>query len=855
MFWLLLLASSYGAASTELDQAFSSRVTKPMQILSRGSDGKIHLNQRAVTRLAQESSAMEVVSIVGGYHSGKSFLLNQMLGLDRSGRFAVTGDVEPTTEGIWAVQVQASVSSDSDSGDTTEVLVLDTEGLSATENDVDYDAKIFAICTVLSSVVLYSSVGGIDARELEYLELLAQRTQLFAMKSGAQGTNDIVELAPSGDAATLPMGKFPNSDQALVPVNSHAVQHTTSTLTFPPFIWVVNSFHMNLKKHSGSAKKWLHSLLKNTGAARGLGLLRIFNDPDCATLYMPVNDPDEWADLNALAPENLHKNYKADLDILQHKVLTALMGTSKDRRSGKSIAMMLELLVTAANDGTMQKMPSMWESMMKVHLLDAANEATKILEKSLVSCEDKYVPWTVGEFEVKASALLSLSETIFNDAIFGFKHPMVDEELKTFKVQASKLKEAAVAKNKENIRMFIQQESLKALSKSEAKVKKLSKSAVPSKTMSAQLEAIKAEVKADFGENFQKEYGKLQSDGLATLQIRVENVVSSKSSLNANLLDKIIERAKDAAVEHCHMLLEKEIRYEGCSLEQGGSACTTLDEFETHTDISTKSGVREFDSMLGVAENEPTVSDKRKATQFTMGEEIKATKSKLEAGVSAMAAGHAKRLSGQALVYFRTELDLPMDVAENKRVTEVYGEEMKTKFQATLKPWEGFPHVVKQARSKFAEKMGLEVEKAQSENRDAWVELFEAPLKKAKRVCMRYERPSMFLLFSTAYPSFPWPTAKFTKDCAQTAKEFIEAQQTERPPSKALVETMVRQWIRENTESYFMGGELRKIDDENAVKKNLLLTAIFGLLFALAAKFSPSIIRAKKGKQEVEKAE
>ena len=177
------------------------------------------------------------------------------------------------------MQVQASVSSDSDSGDTTEVLVLDTEGLSATENDVDYDAKIFAICTVLSSVVLYSSVGGIDARELEYLELLAQRTQLFAMKSGAQGTNDIVELAPSGDAATLPMGTFPNSDQALVPVNSHAVQHTTSTLTFPLFIWVVNSHEF---ESTAFGQKRLHSLLKNT-VARGLGLLRIFNDPDCAT--------------------------------------------------------------------------------------------------------------------------------------------------------------------------------------------------------------------------------------------------------------------------------------------------------------------------------------------------------------------------------------------------------------------------------------------------------------------------------------------------------------------------------------------------------------------------------------------
>ena len=85
-----------------------------------------------------------------------------------------------------------------------------------------------------------------------------------------------------------------------------------------------------------------------------------------------------------------------------------------------------------------------------------------------------------------------------------------------------------------------------------------------------------------------------------------------------------------------------------------------------------------------------------------MGEEIKATKSKLEAGVSAMAAGHAKRLTGQALVYFRAELDLPMDVAENKRVTEVYGEEMKTKFQATLKPWEGFGRLWKALGNKRA---------------------------------------------------------------------------------------------------------------------------------------------------------
>ena len=112
--------------------------------------------------------------------------------------------------------------------------------------------------------------------------------------------------------------------------------------------------------------------------------------------------------------------------------------------------------------------------------------------------------------------------------------------------------------------------------------------------------------------------------------------------------------------------------------------------------------------------------------------------------------------------------------------------------------------------------MGLEVEKAQSENRDAWVELFEAPLKRPKGSACGMSAVCFAVLDGLS--QFSMAHRQVHERCAQTAKEFIEAQQTELP----LPRRWSRPWYimdRENTESYFMGGELRKIDDENAVKE------------------------------------
>lgn len=62
-------------------------------------------------------------------------------------------------------------------------LLLDSEGFFSKEAPEIYDAKLFAVTTLLSSVLLYNDIKTIDQARVDYLELLASRTQFFALKS------------------------------------------------------------------------------------------------------------------------------------------------------------------------------------------------------------------------------------------------------------------------------------------------------------------------------------------------------------------------------------------------------------------------------------------------------------------------------------------------------------------------------------------------------------------------------------------------------------------------------------------------------------------------------------------------
>lgn len=70
-------------------------------------------------------------------------------------------------------------------GDPINVLVMDTEGLGALDEDSNHDVRIFSLAILLSSFFLYNSVGSIDENALSNLSLVINLTKHIHLK--AQG--------------------------------------------------------------------------------------------------------------------------------------------------------------------------------------------------------------------------------------------------------------------------------------------------------------------------------------------------------------------------------------------------------------------------------------------------------------------------------------------------------------------------------------------------------------------------------------------------------------------------------------------------------------------------------------------
>ncbi len=52
------------------------------------------------------------------------------------------------------------------------VMLIDTEGLGSLEEDQNHDAKIFALALLISSLLVYNSVGSIDDEAIQRLGLV-----------------------------------------------------------------------------------------------------------------------------------------------------------------------------------------------------------------------------------------------------------------------------------------------------------------------------------------------------------------------------------------------------------------------------------------------------------------------------------------------------------------------------------------------------------------------------------------------------------------------------------------------------------------------------------------------------------
>ena len=188
-------AQGAGPQAANADADESCAIGRAIQLVSV-QDGKLCIHEEAAEFLRSVKEPACVIAVVGLSRTGKSSLLNRIL-LQRSTGFSVGASYRACTKGLWIWDTV--VISRRPDGSETRFILLDSEGLDANDADEEQDAMLFALVMLLSSYLIYNSVGAIDEGSLEQISLvtrLSHHIQAQAAAGGSEGDEGLSALAP-----------------------------------------------------------------------------------------------------------------------------------------------------------------------------------------------------------------------------------------------------------------------------------------------------------------------------------------------------------------------------------------------------------------------------------------------------------------------------------------------------------------------------------------------------------------------------------------------------------------------------------------------------------------------------------
>ncbi|XP_058228755.1 guanylate-binding protein 1-like [Hemibagrus wyckioides] len=190
----------------------------PMQepiCLVENVNGSLCVNDSAIEYLSRNNQPVVVVSVVGLYRTGKSYLMNRLAGKETG--FALGSTIESKTKGIWMWCVPHPYRT----GHT--LVLLDTEGLGDIDKgDSKNDAWIFCLAVLLSSTLVYNSRGTIDNTAVEQLHYVTELAEQIKIKS--------------------PASKAAEAEEE----EEEEVEESQFVKFFPNFIWTVRDFTLEL---------------------------------------------------------------------------------------------------------------------------------------------------------------------------------------------------------------------------------------------------------------------------------------------------------------------------------------------------------------------------------------------------------------------------------------------------------------------------------------------------------------------------------------------------------------------------------------------------------------------------------
>ncbi|XWS31502.1 hypothetical protein CRYUN_Cryun23aG0081700 [Craigia yunnanensis] len=137
---------------------------------------KLRLSREGLEVISRITTPIAAVAVIGPYRSGKSFLLNQLLSLSCYEGFGVGHMRDTKTKGVWVWGTPLELDID---GVRTSVFYLDTEGFESVGKSNVYDDRIFALATVMSSVLIYNLPETIREADISRLSFAVELAEEF----------------------------------------------------------------------------------------------------------------------------------------------------------------------------------------------------------------------------------------------------------------------------------------------------------------------------------------------------------------------------------------------------------------------------------------------------------------------------------------------------------------------------------------------------------------------------------------------------------------------------------------------------------------------------------------------------
>jgi len=388
----------------------------PVQLIRIDDDGRCHLQEDAANVLCGLRGKLAVVSVAGIMRTGKSFLLNRLLGLQKG--FDIGPSVNPCTKGLWMWGQPRELDSD------YHVVFLDTEGLGSTQRTASCDMQIFSLCILLSSFFIYNSMGAIDEQAIDELHLVLHLARHIHAKSGSGGTG-ASELSEY----------------------------------FPSFLWVLRDFHLKLvddQRKPINEKEYLENALKNIPGQEEKNKVRevikdLFHTRDCATLVRPTEQEDDLRHVQQMSYEALRPQFRTGVEAFESKVYSSLKPKMIDGMciSGPMFVQLATEYCKAINNSAVPNIQSSWTAVVQHQLRICQRDAVQVYRTKFSDVILDKLPMEQEELRDLHKAAKAEAAHVFAASNLDGEDPRFEEVRDEFHRRVKQLYEHVQAQNLE----------------------------------------------------------------------------------------------------------------------------------------------------------------------------------------------------------------------------------------------------------------------------------------------------------------------------------------------------------------------------------------------------------------------